>query len=137
MSKRATLDNLQKCTMGVKPDMNNNQLQFFELKDLPFKTKRIFSVKAGHKIKRGSHSHKECTQILFCISGEISVICKDIDSVIEHVLKPDGNGLVIPPGIWAEQVYNEDNSVLLVFCDKNFDENDYIRDFDQFLKHDN
>jgi hypothetical protein len=40
---------------------------------------------------------------------------------------------VIPPGIWAEQVYEEENSILMVLCDREYDEGDYIRDFNEFL----
>ena len=48
-------------------------------------------------------------------------------------LKNPTQGILIPPGIWAEQVYKEENSILMVLCDREYDEGDYIRDFNEFL----
>ena len=41
--------------------------------------------------------------------------------------------LLVPPGIWAEQVYEGDDTVLMVLCDLPYDEADYIRDYTEFL----
>jgi hypothetical protein len=41
-------------------------------------------------------------------------------------------GLLVPPGIWAEEIYEKPHSVLAVLCDRPYEEGDYIRDFEEF-----
>ena len=62
------------------------------------------------------------------------MICDDGNTQFEKLLIPNGLGIWVPNGIWAEQTYLTDNSVLIVFCDKPFDERDYIRDYQKYLE---
>jgi len=41
-------------------------------------------------------------------------------------------GLIIKPGVWAQQLYLQDDTVLSVFCDRPFEKEDYIHDYDEF-----
>jgi len=102
--------------------------------DIPFEIKRIFSVRSLTKTVRGKHAHKECTQVLTCPHGEIEVLCFDGKKEQAFKLDKPYKGLLIQPGIWAEQRYIKDNSILTVICDSFYDENEYIRDKEEFLK---
>ena len=112
----------------------NGHLLFVEgKKDIHFSIERVFVVYASQGQIRGQHAHKECSQFLICLNGEVVVKCNDGKSSSIFSLKNPTHGIVIPPGIWAEQVYKEDNSILMVLCDREYDEVDYIRDFNEFL----
>ena len=119
----------------ITEDKYQGFLSVYESDDLPFKVKRVFSVvNLQRGSKRGLHAHKKCNQLISCIAGEINLICDNGKKREERLLSPHIDAILIPAGIWAEQDYLEDNSVIIVFCDNSYDENDYIRDYDEYLK---
>ena len=110
-------------------------LRVFESENLPFIVKRVFSVvNAKGGSKRGHHAHKKCNQLICCVAGEIKLICDDGKTQVELNLIPETEAVLVPCGIWAEQDYLKDNSVIIVFSDQSYDENDYIRGYDEFIK---
>jgi len=98
-----------------------------------FSIARVFMVCAQKNEVRGRHSHKRCSQLLVCFTGEILVTCTDGAIEREFLLNEPNSGLLIPPGIWSEQKYLTENSVLIVLCDRIYEEDDYIREFSDFL----
>lgn len=112
-------------------------LSVFEGGDLPIdKIERVFTisgVSAGDL--RGMHAHHQCNQILFCLAGAVRLTGKDGNTEKRIELVAGGDGAFIPIGIWAEQIYLEDDSILLVICDQPYDETDYIRDWDMFVSY--
>ena len=94
---------------------------------------RIFFVSSYKGAFRGKHAHKSLTQVVICVSGKCNVICDDGHETKDFLLNKSSMALKIPPGIWAEQLSLEDNTVLAVMCDYPFDEDDYIRDYKEFL----
>jgi dTDP-4-dehydrorhamnose 3,5-epimerase-like enzyme len=101
-------------------------------KHVPFLIERVFMVKAPVNEIRGQHSHKRCTQFLICYSGSVEVICDDGQNRTYYLLNKPNLGLLIPPGIWAQQTYLTENSILTVLCDRPYEVEDYIRDYDEF-----
>ena len=101
--------------------------------DLPIRIKRVFVVSGSPGVTRGKHAHKQLTQILVCVHGSCKVLCDDGSSTKEFILDGIDQLLIIPPGIWAEQTYSTQNTVLMVLCDLPFDEGDYIRDREEFI----
>ena len=73
-------------------------------------------------------------QAIFCVAGKILLKCDDGLTKTEDELIPDGKGVLVPNGVWAEQHYLEDNTMILVLCDKPYDESDYLRNYKEFLK---
>jgi len=100
----------------------------------PFPISRVFFVQGDKGVVRGKHAHKLCSQFLVCPLGEIRVICKDGSKEKEFLLDRPNLGLLVPPGTWAEQHYLSENAILMVFCDRNYEADDYIRDYSEFLK---
>jgi hypothetical protein len=98
-----------------------------------FAIRRVFCVRADGGAVRGQHAHKQCSQLLVALSGQVRVSCTDGAESKTFVLKGMGKGVLIPPTIWAEQIYEEDKSVLMVICDRPYEVADYIRDFGEFL----
>ncbi len=109
-------------------------LNVFNLSEIPFNVKRVFTVTTELGITRGYHAHYVCNQLLVCISGKIEVTVDDSKTRKKVLLEPNGNSLLIPAGIWAEQKYIESNSILVTFCDQEYDENDYVRDYELYKK---
>lgn len=102
-----------------------------------FDIKRIFFVDAKKNSLRGEHSHLRCTQIIICISGMVEVtLCNPLekDTIL---LDSKSYGLLIPPGIWSSQKYLQDDSSIAVICDQNYEESDYIRNWEEYLRRSN
>ena len=118
--------NLVKLPHYIQPE---GDLAVLEGKNIPFNIIRIFWVRANAGETRGRHAHKKCAQFLVCSNGSIKVKCSDGDTETNFTLDQPNLGLYVPPGIWAEQAYEESHSVLTVACDRPYEEEDYIYDF--------
>jgi UDP-2-acetamido-3-amino-2,3-dideoxy-glucuronate N-acetyltransferase len=106
-----------------------------DFSDLPIEVKRIFYVhNVPDKKLRGEHSHYTTNQILVCLSGSCTVICKDGKEESKYLLNTPTKGLLIPSMIWDEQIYNSDKTILLVLSDTQYDKDDYIKDWNEYLK---
>ncbi len=102
---------------------------------LPFTPKRYFLVYAVSDQRiRGEHAHRECKQFLVCVSGSIHVVLDDGTQREEIVLSRPNLGLYVPPMTWTTQYKFTGNAVLLVFASHQYDKNDYIRDYQEFLE---
>ena len=100
----------------------------------PFSVKRVFTVLAPSGALRGQHAHRSCSQFLMAPTGEIVVAVNDGDISVEHRLGNSTLGLLIPPMVWTTQFFTSDHSSLLVLCDQEYDESDYIREWDEYLQ---
>ncbi|MFC1536578.1 FdtA/QdtA family cupin domain-containing protein [Pseudomonadota bacterium] len=108
---------------------------FEENTNLPVGIQRVFVVSGNYGAVRGKHAHKQLTQVLACVHGECKVTCDDGESRREFSLTGINQVLQIPPGIWAEQEYMVEGTVLMVLCDLPYDESDYIRNYQEFLQY--
>lgn len=105
------------------------------VRDLPFEPKRVFFVKGVPSSKiRGEHAHKECHQCLVCLNGSVAVIVDNGYKRNEFVLQETNVGLYLPPYIWGIQYKYTSDAVLMVYASHDYDPDDYIRDYDQFLE---
>lgn len=101
-----------------------------EFNALPFEPKRIFLVSnVPTGTIRGEHAHYETEQFLLCVDGSIEVILHDGEKEYNFILKKN-EGLLVPKLVWDAQKFLENESKLLVFCSTNYNEQDYIFDFD-------
>jgi len=114
--------------------LNGSLCAYGKVEGVPFAVKRVFTVWAKRGAVRGMHAHKKCAQLLVCIHGKISIECDDGKSKRRYVLSHEGQGLLIPPRIWAKQRYLDSKAVMLVLCNRPYEERDYIRKYDNFLK---
>ena len=104
-------------------------------KFLPFDIKRVYYIfNAQHKSSRGFHAHKSLEQLAVCVSGNCRFIL-DSGTKRESVnLDSPTKGLIINKMIWREMHDFSSNCVLMVLASHHYDERDYIRDYDTFLK---
>ncbi len=105
------------------------------LKDnIPFKTKRIFIIHGKKNHFRADHAHYKCSQYLLPLSGTIIVNYQNKKGKFKKILSfKKNNGLLLRPMTWCKIKFNFINSKLIVFCDKEYDPSDYIRNYKEFL----
>ena len=104
-------------------------------KRLPFDVKRVFylyDIPGGES--RDAHAHKICHQFLIAASGSFEIELNDGKNKRTMLLNRPYFGLHIPPGIWAAEQGFSSGAICLVLTSQEYDETDYLRDFNQFLK---
>lgn len=99
----------------------------------PFPVTRVFTVLAPAGALRGQHAHRECSQFLMAPTGEIIVTVTDGARSQDYRLDRPTLGLLVPPMVWASEMFTSDTSSLLVLCDQEYSESDYIREWDVYL----
>jgi len=104
-------------------------------RELPFGPARfftIFDVPGTHV--RGEHAHRSCEQFLICLRGSCSIVVEDGTNREEIPLDSPEFGAYIRPMIWTTLYRFSRDAVLLVFASAHYDPEDYIRDYDVYLK---
>lgn len=100
-----------------------------------FDPKRVFTIQDAPKNgSRGKHAHKNCIQVLHCLTGivEAKMVSKGDNATI--LLDSPKKVLYVPPMTWLELRFLEDDAILNVYASELFVESDYIRDYSEFLK---
>lgn len=109
-------------------------LSFFEHPNqLPFPIARtywIYDVPGGEI--RGSHAFKEQQEFIIALSGSFDVVLNDGEKEERFSLNRSYYGLLVPRMYWRKMENFSTNSLALIVSDKSYDENDYIRDFNEF-----
>lgn len=106
--------------------------------NVPFDVKRVFysyDIPGGQE--RGAHAHKECHQLLVAASGSFEVVLDDGVNKRTILLNRPFYGLHIPSGIWASEQGFSSGSICLVLASHVYDEEDYIREYRDFLEYKN
>lgn len=110
-------------------------LSVIEKDVVPFEIKRVYylyDVPTG--AERGGHAHKKLQQFLIALSGSFDVVLNDGKEEKVISLNKPFEGLLIGNGIWRELKNFSSGSVCLVVASDVFKEEDYIRDFEEFIK---
>jgi hypothetical protein len=103
--------------------------------DFPFPVKRVFylyDIPGGES--RGAHAHRTCQQFLIAASGAFEILLNDGKTQRLVQLNRPYMGLHIPPGIWASEVNFSSGSICLVLTSQEYDADDYVREYEDFLK---
>ena len=111
-------------------------LSVFEAgRDVPFEIKRIYYIHgAPAGVQRGGHAHKAPRQVLWCPYGSILIRLDDGHEKTEVLLDDPAKGLIVEHYMWREMIWQQEDSVLCVAADSYYDVDDYIRDYDEFLR---
>lgn len=125
---------IEKKKLKTFNDERGGLLAPIEFKDLDFEPKRLFyvtNVPIGER--RGEHAHYETKQLLICVKGVINVILKN-EKVKYFITLLENEYVYIDNMVWDAQDFVTGKDVLLVLCSTNYDLDDYILDFNEFLK---
>ena len=105
------------------------------LKDIPFEVKRVYYIyDTLPGVRRGFHAHLELEQILICVHGSCKIHLDNGTDTAEVLLDKPNEGLYISNDMWREMYDFSDGAVLLVLASRYYDESDYIRNYDAFIK---
>jgi hypothetical protein len=130
--------NIDQCKILKLPSFNDprGNLTFIEgYPNIPFQIKRVFylyDVPGG--ANRGGHAHKELHQFIIALSGSFDMVLNDGTNTKVVHLNRASSGLYVCPMIWGELNNFSTGSVCLVLASEIYDENDYYRNFTEFVK---
>ncbi|HBI60612.1 MAG TPA: dTDP-6-deoxy-3,4-keto-hexulose isomerase [Lachnospiraceae bacterium] len=106
-----------------------------EFKDIPFEIKRVYFMYGTKKdVHRGFHAHKSLEQILICIHGSCKVLLDNGKEKKIVSLEKPYEGLYISNDMWREMYDFSEDAVLLVLASDLYKEEDYIRNYDEFIE---
>lgn len=106
-----------------------------EGKEIPFKVKRVYYMyDTVEGVRRGFHAHKCLEQILICVHGSCKIHLDNGVETAEVDLNTPFEGLYISNDMWREMYDFSSDAVLMVLASELYDEADYIRDYDEFLR---
>lgn len=104
--------------------------------DIPFDIKRVFYIYGSDKkVVRGQHANRRTEFVLINVAGTSKVKINDGRGNVEIIsLDRPHIGIYIPTMIWKDMYDFSEDSVLLVLASEHYDANEYIRDYDEFVK---
>lgn len=106
-----------------------------EFSDIPFEIKRVYYMYDTKKgVHRGFHAHKNLQQILICIHGSCKVLLDNGKEKKIISLEKPYEGLYVSNKMWREMYDFSSDAVLMVLASEIYKEEDYIRNYDDFLK---
>jgi dTDP-4-dehydrorhamnose 3,5-epimerase-like enzyme len=100
---------------------------------IPFAITRMFTLTAPIGSVRGKHAHRRCTQFMVCVHGTVEILCDDSRDRKTFLLDRNDLAVCVPPTIWNNVIFKEDRSVVVVLCDRPFEEADYLREYPEFV----
>ena len=104
-------------------------------KDIPFEVKRVYYIfNTKSQVSRGFHAHKDIKQLLVCVSGSWEINLDNGNEKVVVELSSPKKGIIIGSLVWREMKNFSSDCVLLVITNSFYSEQDYIRDYEEFLK---
>ena len=117
-------------------DRRGNLSVIEEYKNIPFKIARtywVYDVPGGET--RGGHAYKENQEFIVALSGSFDVILDDGKERKIFSLNRSYYGLYVPKGLWRQMENFSTNSLALIVASTTYNAEDYIYDYEEFLKH--
>lgn len=133
-----TVEDCSLCQLNRFHDKEGNLTVMAQNLHLPFNIDRVFysyDIPGGED--RGAHAHKHCHQFIVAASGCFDVVLDDGVNKRTVTLNRPFWGLHVPPGIWASEQGFSSGSICLVIASDGYSEEDYIRNYDDFLAYRN
>ena len=122
-------------TFSIHGDNRGQLIAIEELKDVPFKIKRVYYMyNTTNGVTRGYHAHKNLKQVLICVKGSCKIHLDNGYETVEVLLDDPSIGLYVAHNMWREMYDFSPDAVLLVLASELYDESDYIRNYNDFLE---
>jgi len=103
-------------------------------RQVPFSIERMFILAAPVGSTRGNHAHRLCSQFMVCVHGAVDIVCDDGGERRIFALDRNHQALLVPPMIWNIVNFRQAESLLVVLCDRHYEEHDYVRDYAEFQR---
>lgn len=107
-----------------------------ENRDVPFDIRRVYYIyETKPNVRRGFHAHKRLQQVLVCVHGSCKIMLDNGREKCDVTLDSPGEAIYIANDIWREMYDFSKGAVLLVIASEIYEEADYIRNYDEFLRY--
>ncbi len=117
-------------------DSRGELVSLEEKNDIPFKIKRVYYMyKTAEGVRRGFHAHKSLKQIMICVHGSCKIMLDNGSEKKIIYMETPYEGLYVPNNYWREMYDFSEDAVLMVLASEVYNEEDYIRDYEEFLKY--
>lgn len=132
--------NIRNCKIIELPKMGDNARGFLSFgeaqKEIPFEIKRVYYIYEIGDLTavRGKHAHKKLEQVLFCLHGSVTFLLDDGERKMKIKLDEPDKGLYIGPWVWHDMMDFSNEVVILVTASLYYHEEEYIREYDKFIK---
>ena len=128
--------NIEKISLIPHGDSRGQLIAIEENNDIPFHVKRVYYIyDTNSDVTRGCHAHRSLKQLLICVHGSCKIRLDDGKESQIVLLDEPNEGIIICDTIWREMFDFSKDAVLLVLASEIYDEKDYIRDYQEFLKY--
>lgn len=119
----------------TKNDNRGSLIALENLKEIPFEIKRIYYIyDTKPDFPRGAHAHKELEQVLIMMDGSCEIVLNDGKNNKSIILNRPDIGLFIGKNMWREMRNFSYGAKLLVLASDFYNESEYIRDYNEFLR---
>ena len=136
MKHNTTVDDCRIINLpSIESDRKGRLTPIYNSEHVPFDIKRVYylyDVPAGSE--RGGHAHRELQQLIISVSGSFDVVIKDGAKEETFSLNRPFYGLYMPRHIWRELTNFSAGSICLVLASELYEAQDYIRDFEEFVR---
>lgn len=130
----ATIEDVKLVELPRYLDARGNLSFVEQINHIPFEIKRtywIYDVPGGEA--RGGHAFRYNKEFMVALSGAFDVLVDDGENKRSFTLNRSYYGLYVPAGLWREMNNFSTNSLALEFGSEHYSQEDYIRDYDEFL----
>jgi dTDP-4-dehydrorhamnose 3,5-epimerase-like enzyme len=134
MSKSTSIQDCQLIEINQIGDRRGHISVIENNREVPFEVKRVYylyDVPSGEE--RGGHSHKDLQQLIVAVSGSFDIVVDDGAKKETFSLNRPNKGLYFPAGLWREINNFSSGAICLVLASHEYDEQDYLRDYNDFL----
>ena len=102
--------------------------------NIPFDIKRVYYIYATKEnVKRGLHAHINLKQVAICVNGSCKILLDNGENKQVVNMDKPSKGVILQEMIWREMYDFSEDCVLMVLASELYDENDYIRDYSDYL----
>ncbi|WP_105197427.1 sugar 3,4-ketoisomerase [Escherichia albertii] len=127
--------NIKLIPLQTHGDERGSLIALEEENNIPFEIKRVYYMfNTTQGVRRGLHAHRKLKQIAIAVRGSCRFVLDDGRERVEILLDNPCQGLLIDSCIWREMYDFSKDCVLMVLADNHYDENDYIRNYEEFLE---
>ncbi|HEB9338994.1 TPA: WxcM-like domain-containing protein [Campylobacter coli] len=120
---------------NAKSDDRGSLIALENLKEIPFEIKRIYYIyDTKPEFPRGAHAHRELEQVLIMMEGSCELVLNDGKNIKNIILNRPDIGLFIGKNMWREMKNFSYGAKLLVLASDFYNEKEYIRNYNEFLR---
>ncbi|MGJ9338945.1 sugar 3,4-ketoisomerase [Campylobacter coli] len=127
--------NYKMINFNAKSDNRGSLIALENLKEIPFEIKRIYYIyDTKPEFPRGAHAHRELEQVLIMMEGSCELVLNDGKNIKNIILNRPDMGIFIGKNMWREMKNFSYGAKLLVLASDFYNEKEYIRDYEEFLR---